>query len=257
MGLREVGPRQARPEPVEVGENSDDVPKDTVIRTEPGSGTNVARNQSIRVVVSLGPEQVAVPDLAGQTQDAAQQALKSAGFEVGAINTDYSPDVPEGTVMSSDPGSSTQLAKGSVVNLTVSNGKVQLPNVTQQPFQTANATLAQLGLTVQPAPAYSCIGGTVLQQSVPAGDVAQGSTIVLTYCAASAQNRPSSRRRPPRARRRRVPAASRPRASPGSRPARVGSPAWRIVAASVHRLHPTRDRVDPLSVRRIRPAATR
>lgn len=173
--------------PVEVGENSDDVPKDTVIRTEPGSGTNVARNQSIRVVVSLGPEQVAVPDIAGQTQDAAQQALEAAGFQIGAINTGYSPDVPEGTVMSSDPGSATQLAKGSVVNLTVSNGKVQLPNVTQQPFQTANATLAQLGLTVQPAPAYSCTGGTVLQQSVPAGDVAQGSTIVLTYCAASAQ----------------------------------------------------------------------
>ncbi len=62
---------------VEVGENSDDVAKDTVIRTEPGSGTNVARNQSIRVVVSLGPEQVAVPDVAKQSQDAAQQALEA------------------------------------------------------------------------------------------------------------------------------------------------------------------------------------
>ena len=169
---------------VEVGENSDDVAKDTVIRTEPGSGTNVARNQSIRVVVSLGPEQVAVPDVAKQSQDAAQQALEAAGFEVGAINSDYSPDVPEGTVMSTDPASSTQLEKGSVVNLTVSNGKVRLPNVTQQPISAANTTLANLGLDVQASPTYTCTGNTVTQQSAPEGDVAQGSTVVLTYCAA-------------------------------------------------------------------------
>ncbi|OEI68111.1 serine/threonine protein kinase [Curtobacterium sp. ER1/6] len=169
---------------VEVGENSDDVAKDTVIRTEPGSGTNVARNQSIRVVVSLGPEQVAVPDVSKQSQDAAQQALEAAGFEVGAINSDYSPDVPEGTVMSTDPASSTQLEKGSVVNLTVSNGKVRLPNVTQQPISAANTTLANLGLDVQASPTYTCTGNTVTQQSAPEGDVAQGSTVVLTYCAA-------------------------------------------------------------------------
>ena len=172
---------------VEVGENSDDVAKDTVIRTEPGSGTNVARKQSIRVVVSLGPEQVAVPDVANQSQEAAEQALKDAGFEIGAINSDYSSDVPEGTVMSSDPASSTQLAKGTVVSLTVSNGKVQMPDVTQQPINAANETLANLGLNVVASPTYTCTGSTVVQQSAPKGDVAQGSTITLTYCAASAQ----------------------------------------------------------------------
>ncbi|WFR68628.1 PASTA domain-containing protein [Curtobacterium flaccumfaciens] len=138
-------------------------------------------------MVSLGPEQVAVPDLAGQAQDAAEKALKDAGFTVGAINSDYSPDVPEGTVMSSDPAATSQHSKGTVVNLTVSNGKVDLPDVTQQPFPTANATLADLGLKVTPAPSYSCTGSTVTQQSAPAGDIAQGSTVVLTYCAGSSQ----------------------------------------------------------------------
>ncbi|WIB77528.1 Stk1 family PASTA domain-containing Ser/Thr kinase [Curtobacterium sp. MCPF17_002] len=172
---------------VKVEENSDDVEKGTVVRTEPGSGTNVARSQDVRVVVSIGPEQIAIPDLASQAQDAAEKTLTDAGFTIGAINSDYSPDVPEGTVMSTDPASGTQHTKGSVVNLTVSNGKVELPDVTQQPFSTANATLAALGLTVTPAPTYSCTGGTVTQQNAPAGDIAQGSTVVLTYCAASSQ----------------------------------------------------------------------
>ena len=172
---------------VKVEENSDDVDEGAVIRTEPGSGTNVARNQNIRVVVSLGPEQIAVPDVANQTQDAARQALESAGFQVGAIGSEHSPDVPEGTVMSTDPEVATEHAKGTVVNLTVSDGKVSLPNVTQQPYPTANATLAALGLTVTPVPTSSCAGSTVTQQSAPAGDIAQGSTITLTYCAGQAQ----------------------------------------------------------------------
>ncbi|MGG7306409.1 Stk1 family PASTA domain-containing Ser/Thr kinase [Curtobacterium sp. AB451] len=173
--------------PVKVEENSDDVDRGSVIRTEPGSGTNVARKQNIRVIVSLGPEQLAVPDLAGQTQDAAQKALVQAGFAVGAVSSDYSPTVPEGTVMSTDPAASSTHTKGTVVNLTVSNGKVELPNVTQQPFQNASDTLTGLGLKVTPNAIMSCTSGLVTQQSAPAGDIAQGSTVVLTYCAGTVQ----------------------------------------------------------------------
>ncbi|WP_260855700.1 Stk1 family PASTA domain-containing Ser/Thr kinase [Curtobacterium sp. 9128] len=172
---------------VKVEENSDDVESGKVIRTEPGSGTNVARKQNVRVVVSLGPQQLAVPDVANQTQDAAQQALEAAGFAVGAVTSTYSPSVPEGTVMSTDPAASSMHTKGTVVNLTVSNGLVSLPDVTRQPVSTANTTLANLGLTVQQQPTYSCTGGTVTQQDHPEGDIAQGSTVVLTYCAGSVQ----------------------------------------------------------------------
>nr|UXN29211.1 PASTA domain-containing protein [Curtobacterium flaccumfaciens] len=63
---------------------------------------------------------------------------------------------------------------------------MQLPDVTQQQFSAAKATVEQLGLTVNPAPSYSCTGGLVTQQDTPAGDVAQGSAVTLTYCARSA-----------------------------------------------------------------------
>ncbi|MBF4615889.1 Stk1 family PASTA domain-containing Ser/Thr kinase [Curtobacterium sp. VKM Ac-1376] len=172
--------------PVKVEENSDDVDKGVVIRTDPGSGVNVGRNQNVNVVVSIGPERVAVPELSGQAQAAAQQALEAAGFEVGAISSDYSADVPQGTVLSSDPASGSMHTKGIAINLTVSNGKVQLPDVTQQQFSAAKATVEQLGLTVTPAPSYSCTGGIVTQQDTPAGDVAQGSAVTLTYCARAA-----------------------------------------------------------------------
>ncbi|WP_258371654.1 Stk1 family PASTA domain-containing Ser/Thr kinase [Curtobacterium sp. MCBD17_023] len=173
--------------PVGVGESSDDVAKNDVIRSEPGSGTSVARKQEVRVVYSTGPEEVAVPDVGSAAQDAATEQLEDAGFVVGAVTSDYSATIPEGTVMSTDPASGGTLPKGSVIDLVVSNGKVQLPDVTQQPFTTADSTLRGLGLTVQGSPTNVCAGNTVTQQSVPRGDVPQGSTVVLTYCAASVQ----------------------------------------------------------------------
>uniref|UniRef100_A0A942Y9H9 Serine/threonine-protein kinase PrkC n=1 Tax=Neobacillus citreus TaxID=2833578 RepID=A0A942Y9H9_9BACI len=176
--------------PIKVEQSSDKVDAGTVIRTDPGSGEQVARAQDVRVIVSSGPEQVSVPEVANQSQDAAQKALQSAGFEVGAVNSDYSNDVPEGTVLSSDPAAGSAHAKGTVVNLTVSNGKVKLPDVTNQSFSDANSALSNLGLTVQQNPSYACTGGLVTQQSAPAGDIAQGSTVTLTFCAAS--NQPAS-----------------------------------------------------------------
>ena len=170
--------------PIRVDEFSSKVPEGTIITTDPGSGTDVARQQNIRVLVSNGPEQVAVPDVTNQAQDAAQQALEAAGFTIGSTNSDYSATVPEGTVLSTDPAADTIKDKGSVVNLVVSNGNVQLPDVMKQPFSTANSTLTGLGLTVTPAPDYTCTGGTVTGQSVPPGDTPQGSAVTLNYCAA-------------------------------------------------------------------------
>ncbi|MGL3197930.1 MULTISPECIES: Stk1 family PASTA domain-containing Ser/Thr kinase [Curtobacterium] len=180
--------------PVKQSESSDDVDKGSVIRTEPGpgSGNTVPRKYKVNVYVSTGPAQVSVPDLANQSQDAAQQALQAAGLQVGAVSSDYSPTAPEGTVLKSDPASGSSITKGSVVNLTVSNGKVQLPDVTNQPFTTANQTLLNLGLTVGQNPSYSCTGGLVTQQDQPAGDIAQGSTVTLTYCAGSTQTQQPS-----------------------------------------------------------------
>ncbi|WP_302846700.1 Stk1 family PASTA domain-containing Ser/Thr kinase [Curtobacterium sp. MCBA15_009] len=169
---------------VRVEENSDDVDKGRVIRTDPGSGVNVGRRTNVNVVISIGPERIAVPSVDGQSQADAEQALTAAGFRVGAITTDYSKDSPAGTVLSADPGSGTLHSKGLVIDLTVSNGKVQLTDVRQKPFPDAQSELQQLGLTVNPAPDTSCAGNLVTQQDTPAGDVPQGSSVTLTYCAA-------------------------------------------------------------------------
>ena len=92
-------------------EFSDDVPEGQVIRTEPGSGEQVDRGSSVRVVVSKGPDLVVVPDVIGMTLDEALGVLESNGFNVEAEGP------PRGRVFETDPGTGERVRRGSTVTI--------------------------------------------------------------------------------------------------------------------------------------------
>jgi serine/threonine-protein kinase len=70
---------------VSVGEAySDDVPEGVVISQEPTAGT-LFRGDTVSVVVSLGPENVQVPDVEDEDAEEAKAALESVGLTVRTI----------------------------------------------------------------------------------------------------------------------------------------------------------------------------
>jgi serine/threonine-protein kinase len=71
--------------PVEITEFSDDVAEGAVIRFEPSSGAVAEVDDEVTIVVSLGPEPVEVPQLAGTDVSEADRILKDLGFVVVAI----------------------------------------------------------------------------------------------------------------------------------------------------------------------------
>ena len=158
-----------------------------VIRTDPGAGIVVATGDTITVYVSTGKKSVAVPDVHNMTVDAAKQALQAAGLTVGPITTQNSPTVAANVVISTDPGPSGNAHDGDPISLTVSSGKVTLTDLTGQSIQAATGILSQLGLTANPKADQTCPADKgaplVHTQSVSPGDVPQGSTVDLTYCA--------------------------------------------------------------------------
>ena len=64
---------------------SDTIPVDKVIGTNPAAGTSQARGSSVQISVSKGPELVTVPDLKGNTLEAAQQQLVALGLDVDTV----------------------------------------------------------------------------------------------------------------------------------------------------------------------------
>ncbi len=70
---------------------------------------------------------------------------------------------------------------GDTINLIVSNGLVQVPDVAGQPTGQANTTLTSLLLTVKVQVDQSCSGGIVAGQSI-VGEQPQRSTVTIRVC---------------------------------------------------------------------------
>jgi serine/threonine-protein kinase len=86
----------------------------------------------------------------------------------------------------SDPVANSQVPEGTVVNLSISNGQVMVPDVRNLDIADAQSRLqaVEVGFTVSIQPKNACVapqtqGTVVLEQSIPAGVAPQGSAIVL------------------------------------------------------------------------------
>lgn len=172
-----------------VNQASETVEEGVIIRTDPGPGQTVSLGFEVQVVVSLGRTPVTVPNVANMQEDAAIKLLESAGLVYGSTSQTYSPSLKKGTVVSSDPrgdaernSDGTIIREGETVNLVVSNGLVQIPDVTGKDIGEANSTLTGLQLTVKLNADFGCSGNVVSYQSI-VGDQAQKSEITLQYCA--------------------------------------------------------------------------
>ncbi len=114
--------------------------------------------------MSLGPEPVAVPDLATLDLAQATTALRSTGLRLGTVHDRTSMTVPAGVVMSWTPHAK-RVPPGTLVKLVVSTGKpmavVPICKV-PRPYQMV-ADLTKLG--------FHSIEVTTYSNSVPAGDV--------------------------------------------------------------------------------------
>lgn len=166
-------------------ESSDEIPVGVIIRTDPPAGTNVPERTTIDVVVSSGKLEASVPLLSGLTEEAARVALEGVGLVLGVISPANSSSVAKGSVIESVPAANERVPGGSVVNLLVSDGRVQVPNVENLSISEAQRIMQapEVGFTVVIAQPVACTGtaGTlVATQSIPAGLAEQRSSITLT-----------------------------------------------------------------------------
>lgn len=171
--------------PTIVEEVSSEFEEGLVIRTEPTPGLRVAQGERVRVFVSAGADQVRLPDLVNQTSEEAKERLTQLGLATTEDRLDYSPNIPEGTVLGMAPEAGVMLNPSDPVTLIVSNGLVLVPDVAGITVEEANPLLSgpDIQLTVRLQPDPSCVGQTVQSQSLAPGEHPQRSEISLTYCA--------------------------------------------------------------------------
>ncbi len=172
----------------------------TVISQQPPPGRIVQQGVRVYLVVSSGPGVVAVPAVAGMTEQSAIVALRARALQP-RVQDQPSRRVHRGYVISTNPSAGLEAVQGTAVTVYVSSGPagrsgpkrslVAVPNVTGLPQSAASAALGSVGLvvgTVNRKPSATQAPGTVISQSPTGGSkLAAGGSVLLVVAEATSQ----------------------------------------------------------------------
>ncbi|MED9822365.1 MAG: protein kinase [Christensenellales bacterium] len=161
-----------------------DVMEGYVSGQSPEARTRVNRGDTVQVIISRGSDMVAVQRVTGLTQDNAVTALNAQGFLPGEIIVAPSAQL-EGTVIAQEPPAGEKARVGSPVNLTVSGGRVVVPDLVGRREEEAVSNIRTLGLTRGQIDYENVTDprqdGVVLWQSLERfGEVLPGSSIEIS-----------------------------------------------------------------------------
>ncbi len=135
-----------------------------VVAQRPSAAAMAKPGSTVVMVLSKGAAPVTVPDVKGQTQDAARTILTRYRLGVAGTRQQYDATVPATRVIGTDPATGGRVDVGSQVTLIISNGPSQVTVPTDligEDYDTAARELTALGLTPN-------------RQDVASNDVDQG-----------------------------------------------------------------------------------
>jgi serine/threonine-protein kinase len=164
------------------GKFDESAPAGIVLGQAPRSGNPVKHGTPVGLTVSKGPHPIPVPDVRGQEQGAAVDALEAAGLKAAVSpNPVNDPKVPEGSVVAQDPASGN-LTRGGSVTLIISKGPklIHVPSFIGKQSSEAQKALKDLGFKVQVDNILGGFFGTVRAQDPVDTNVPEGSVITLT-----------------------------------------------------------------------------
>lgn len=163
---------------------SETVPAGSVLTTDPAPGEGIAASGTVGVVVSLGAERYAVPDVRGSTPKEATEAIVSAGLASGGRVEAFDDQIPAGQVARTDPPMGDPVPVDTPVDLIVSKGPepVELADITGKKQAVAIKRLEEAGVQVSAVKEFSesVAQGRVVSMSPKAATVVDsGSTVKI------------------------------------------------------------------------------
>jgi beta-lactam-binding protein with PASTA domain len=155
---------------------SPQIPEGRIMSQLPFPGTKVRRGWQVRVAESLGPTRVAIPDVTGQSEHAAELNIRRRGLDLASMAEVKAPGIPADQVLAqSPPANASQVAAPKISLLTTAAPEAQayvMPSFVGQPLGGANRALADAGfrlgnVSVAPPPATDAAGGAANPATPP------------------------------------------------------------------------------------------
>lgn len=178
---------------------SPQIPEGRIMSQLPLPGTRVRRGWQLRVAESLGPTRVAVPDVTGQSEHAAELNIKRRGLDIASVGQVETPGMAADQVLAQNPTANATQLVAPKINLLVSSGAMPqafvMPSFIGQALGSASRTVQEEGFklgnvsvasivevpanqTASQAPAEPSPASIIVSQAPPAGQkVTAGSTV--------------------------------------------------------------------------------
>lgn len=171
------------------------LPAGTILRQHPPAGMQVRTGRAVQVAVSKGGQVVFVPNVIGRPLVEAQSLIQAERLQLGAVNSLYSVDVNEGSVIGQNPSSGTVVTRGALIDLDVSkglppSGALTVPDFRGQSSDKARewAEGANVQFKVVEDPKAMGLAGAVIRQNPSAGQpLLEGDTLRVTVVSLTAQ----------------------------------------------------------------------
>jgi beta-lactam-binding protein with PASTA domain len=183
---------------------SPQIPEGRIMSQLPLPGTKVRRGWQLRVAQSLGPTRVAIPEVTGQSEHAAELNIRRRGLDVASIAQMQAAGVPADQVLAqSPPANATQVAAPKISLLVAEAAEPQafvMPSFIGQPLGSVSRTLQDAGfklgnvsvaapapeatsqssapIVVVPPPAQPTPASIIVSQAPAAGQKVVAGTVV-------------------------------------------------------------------------------
>ena len=130
----------------------DNTPDEHVVSQDPAQGTRLKRGETVKLVISKGPEPK-VPDLVRMKEGEARSAIERRRLALNVVRRTYHKEIAKDRVISQEPAAGTLLARGDSVEVVLSNGPTPpaevVPVVGMSESQARAALVEAGGFSVQ------------------------------------------------------------------------------------------------------------
>jgi beta-lactam-binding protein with PASTA domain len=128
---------------------SPQIPEGRIMSQLPVPGTKVRRGWQVRLAQSLGPLRVAIPDLTGQSEHAAELNIRRRGLELTTTAEVQIPGLPADQVLAQSPAANASQVAAPKISLLMTAAAdpevFTMPSFLGQPLGSASRTLQDAG----------------------------------------------------------------------------------------------------------------
>ncbi len=137
---------------VKGSEYSEDIPKNHVTFQDPAPGAEIKKGRDVRIIISKGPQQIAMPNLAGLSSQRARLILEENSVCLGELSQSFSSRLNKDNIIAQVPPAGAMITRGECANLLVSLGNrpkaYKMPNLMGLALDEAMLSIENAGLGI-------------------------------------------------------------------------------------------------------------